>query len=241
MIIGTGPGDLEHLSHRALRALAEAEVVVGYKTYVGLISPLLEDKEVVSTGMTREIERCMLAIDRARQGTVVALVSSGDPGVYGMAGPALELLARQGALGEIEVEIIPGVTSATAAAASLGAPLMHDFVVISLSDLLTPWEIIEKRLEFAARGDFVVVLYNPASHKRTRQIQVARGILLAHKSPQTPVGIVRNAEREGEEIVLTTLDRMLEYRIDMFAIVIVGNSHTYRTGDYLVTPRGYHV
>ncbi|RJQ29441.1 MAG: precorrin-3B C(17)-methyltransferase [Peptococcaceae bacterium] len=240
-VIGTGPGNLEHLSRRALQALAEAEVVVGYKTYIGLIAPLLNDKEVVSTGMTREIERCKLAIDRARQGENVALVSSGDPGVYGMAGPALELLAREDALAEIEVEIIPGITSATAAAARVGAPLMHDFVVISLSDLLTPWEIIEKRLDLAARGDFVTVLYNPASQKRIRQVQVAREILLAYKGPQTPVGIVRNAGREEEEIILTDLDKMLEYRVDMFTVVIIGNSRTYRAGNYLITPRGYQV
>lgn len=201
----------------------------------------MEDKEVISTGMTREIERCAQAIDRAREGALVALVSSGDPGVYGMAGLVLELLEKEGLLNEIDVEVVPGITSATAAAACLGAPLMHDFVVISLSDLLTPWDLIVKRLELVAQGDFVVVLYNPASHKRTEQIKTAREIMLRHKAPQTPVGIVRNAAREGQEATITDLEHMLEHPIDMLCTVIIGNQGTRRVGDYLVTPRGYRV
>jgi len=239
--VGTGPGELKQLSRCALEALERSEVVVGYKTYIELISGLLASKEVVSTGMTREVERCHLAIDRALEGKKVALVSSGDPGVYGMAGLAIELLEQRGALGTVELEVIPGITSATAAAACLGAPLMHDFVVISLSDLLTPWEIIEKRLELAARGDFVVVLYNPASKKRTEQIRTARRIMLEHKSGETPVGIVRNVAREKEEKTITDLDHMLEHNIDMFTIIIIGNSHTRLAGKYMVTPRGYQV
>lgn len=214
---------------------------MGYKTYVELISGLLDNKEVVSTGMTREVERCNLAIERALGGKKVALVSSGDPGVYGMAGLALELLEQRGALDAVDVEVIPGITSATAAAACLGAPLMHDFVVISLSDLLTPWEVIEKRLEFAARGDFVVVLYNPASKKRTEQIRTARRLMLEHKNDKTPVGIVRNAAREDEEKVITDLEHMLEHPIDMFSTVVIGNSQTRLAGQYMVTPRGYRV
>lgn len=220
-------------------ALQSCQVVVGYKTYIGLISSLVEGKEIISTGMTREIDRCGQAIARVREGQRVALVSSGDPGVYGMAGLVLEMLNREGLLGEVEVEIVPGITSATAAAARLGAPLMHDFTVISLSDLLTPWEVIEKRLEMSSAGDFVTVLYNPASHKRVNQIAIAREIMLRHKAPATPVGIVRNAQRESETVIITDLEHMLEYQIDMLTIIIVGNSNTRRLGDYLVTPRGY--
>lgn len=240
-VVGTGPGELGQLSRRALEALEQSEVIVGYKTYIELLSGLLGNKEVVSTGMTREVERCNLAIDRALEGNKVTLVSSGDPGVYGMAGLALELLEQRGALEDIDLEIVPGITSATAAAACLGAPLMHDFVVISLSDLLTPWAVIEKRLEFAARGDFVVVLYNPASKKRTEQIKTARKIMLEHKSAKTPVGIVRNAAREDEEQVITDLEHLLDHHINMFTTIIIGNSQTRLIGKYMVTPRGYRV
>ena len=216
-------------------------MIVGYKTYVALISNLLEGKEVLSTGMTREVERCNLALDRVLQGKTVALVSSGDPGVYGMAGLVLEIMEQRGLLQSVELEIVPGITSATAAAACLGAPLMHDFAVISLSDLLTPWEAIKKRIEFAARSDFVIVMYNPASRRRTEQIAEARKIMLEHKNPGTPVGIVRNATREGEERIVTNLENMLEHRIDMFATVIVGNSRTTVAGKYMITPRGYRI
>lgn len=240
-MVGTGPGEPGQLSHRALRALEQAEVVVGYKTYIELITGLLKHKEVISTGMTREVERCNQAIDRALEGKKVALVSSGDPGVYGMAGLAIELLEQRDALEAVDLEIIPGITSATASAACLGAPLMHDFVVLSLSDLLTPWEMIERRLEFAARGDFVVVLYNPASKKRTEQIRAARKIMLQYKDPATPVGIVRNAARGNEEKVITDLAHMLDHPIDMFSTVIIGNSQTRLAGKYMVTPRGYRL
>lgn len=240
-MVGTGPGSPEHLSPRALLALQSSDVVVGYKTYIALISELVEGKEIISTGMTREIDRCGQAIVRVREGHEVALVSSGDPGVYGMAGLALEMLHREGLLGKVAVEVVPGITSATAAAARLGAPLMHDFAVISLSDLLTPWEIIEKRLDMAAAGDFVTVLYNPASHKRIDQIRTAGEIMLRHKPPSTPVGIVRNAERDGETVIITDLEHMLDHPIDMFTIVIIGNCNTRQLGDYLVTPRGYRI
>jgi precorrin-3B C17-methyltransferase len=240
-VVGTGPGELAQLSQRAVKALSEADVIAGYKTYLELIQDIIAGKEIISTGMTREIERCEEAIRRARAGAQVALVSSGDPGVYGMAGLVLELLERDGALEEIDVDIVPGITSATSSAAILGAPLMHDFTVISLSDLLTPWEVILMRLEMASRGDFVVVLYNPASKKRTEQVRTAREIMLGHKSPATPVGIVRNAARDKQETVITDLERMLEHPIDMFTTIIVGNSRTRRIGKYMVTPRGYQV
>lgn len=224
-----------------MEALKGSEVIVGYKTYIELISDMLSGKEVISTGMTREVERCNLAIDKALGGKSVALVSSGDPGVYGMAGLTLELMEKRGVLEDIEMDVIPGVTSATAAAARLGAPLMHDFVVISLSDLLTPWELIERRLELAAMGDFVVVLYNPASKKRREQIKIAVRILLEHKSSSTPAGIVRNAFRKDEEKIVTDLGSLLSHAIDMFSTVVIGNSRTKLIGKYIVTPRGYPV
>lgn len=224
-----------------MEALKGSEVIAGYKTYIELISDMLSGKEVISTGMTREVERCNLAIDKALGGKRVALVSSGDPGVYGMAGLALELMEKRGVLEDIELDVIPGVTSATAAAARLGAPLMHDFVVISLSDLLTPWELIQRRLELAAMGDFVVVLYNPASKKRREQIKTAVRILLEHKSSSTPAGIVRNAFRKDEEKIVTDLGSLLSHAIDMFSTVVIGNSRTRLIGNYIVTPRGYPV
>lgn len=240
-MVGIGPGAGDLISPRALKALQKAGVVAGYKTYIDLLGGLLVGREVISTGMTREVDRCAAAIERARAGGDVAVVSSGDPGVYGMAGLVLEMLDREGLSGEIEVEVIPGITSATAAAAKMGAPLMHDFAVVSLSDLLTPWEVIEKRLEAAAAGDFVLVLYNPASHRRVDQIRRAREILIRHRPGATPVGIVRNADREDEQITITDIDHMLDCRIDMLCTVIVGSSSTRRLGEFLVTPRGYRL
>ncbi|MFZ5647315.1 MAG: precorrin-3B C(17)-methyltransferase [Bacillota bacterium] len=240
-MVGIGPGAPDLLSPRALNALKTARVVVGYKTYIEIIKDLVKDKEVISTGMTREVERCAAAIDKAASGLDVAFVSSGDPGVYGMAGLVLEMLDRDGLTGQIDVEIIPGITSATASAAKLGAPLMHDFVVISLSDLLTPWEVIERRLSAAAQGDFVVVLYNPASHKRVDHILRAREIMSKHKPGGTPVGIVRNADREDEEIIVTDLENMVNYKIDMLSTVIIGSNSTKKLGQYMVTPRGYKI
>lgn len=229
------------LSARAREALTSAEVIVGYTTYIDLIRDIIGDRELISTGMTREKERCRKAVEIAAAGRQVAVISSGDPGVYGMAGLVLEIMEAEGLLGALPVEIIPGITSATAAAARLGAPLMHDFAVISLSDLLTPWETIENRLEAAARADFVIVLYNPASKKRNWQIQKAREIFLQHKPSRTPVGLVKNAAREEESIVITDLAGMLEHPVDMLTTVIVGNRSTRRAGDFLVTPRGYQV
>ncbi|KJS77261.1 MAG: cobalt-precorrin-3B C(17)-methyltransferase [Desulfotomaculum sp. BICA1-6] len=239
--MGTGPGAVEFLSIRAREALADAEVIVGYITYIDLIRDFIGEREVISTGMTREIERCRKAVEVASAGRRVAVVSSGDPGVYGMAGLVLEIMEAQGLLGVIPVEIIPGITSATASAAKLGAPLMHDFAVISLSDLLTPWETIAKRLEAAARADFVIVLYNPASKKRTWQIEKAQEIFLRHKPPTTPVGIVKNAAREEETVLITDLQSLLAHPVDMLSTVIVGNRSTRQAGDFMITPRGYQV
>ncbi len=243
-----GPGFPEYIIPRAQAALAEAQVVVGYQTYIDLVRPLLTTQEVVATGMKAEVKRCQLALDRARGGARVALVSSGDAGIYGMAGLVLEMGAAQGLKmgppdGEAEVdfhlEVIPGVPALAAGAALLGAPLMHDFAAISLSDLLTPWETIVKRLDLAAQGDFVIVLYNPKSKKRDWQLGAVRDLLLRHKAPETPVGIVSRAMRQGQETIITTLQDLLNQPVDMQTIVIIGNSQTYAYGPYMVTPRGY--
>jgi len=237
-IVGIGPGDLNHMTYQAREAIESADIVVGYKTYLHLIEPLLSGKEVVSSGMMKEVERCREAIRRAGEGRTVALVSSGDSGIYGMAGLVLELSPPDC----IEVVTVPGVSAVQAAASVLGAPLMHDFAVVSLSDLLTPWDLIEKRLEAAASADFVIALYNPRSKGRTRHLERALEIMLQSRAPDTPVGIVRNACREGEEKILSTLAEIPLSRIDMFSMVIVGNSATYVDGHgRMVTPRGYEI
>jgi len=229
------------MTGRAVGALTAADVIVGYRTYLDLLGDLIRGKRVVKSGMRAEVERCREAVRLAGEGMAVALVSGGDPGVYGMAGLVLELLEKEGLLGRLAVEIIPGVTSATAAASCLGAPLSTDFAVISLSDLLTPWDLIRRRLSAAAAADFVLVLYNPASHRRVEQIREAQGLILAHRSGAVWVGLVRNAYREGQTVILTDLAHLLEQEIDMFTTIVVGNSTTRRVGDFLVTPRGYPV
>ena len=243
-----GPGFADYLIPRAQAALAEAQVVVGYQTYIDLVRPWLTAQEVVATGMKAEVKRCQLALDRARAGQRVALVSSGDAGIYGMAGLVLEMCAAQGLKvgppeGEADVdlhlEVIPGVPALAAGAALLGAPLMHDFVAISLSDLLTPWETIKKRLELTAQGDFVIVLYNPKSKKRDWQLGAVRDLLLRYKTPETPVGIVSRAMRPGQTTTITTLQDLMQNPVDMQTIVVVGNSQTYTYGVYMITPRGY--
>ncbi|RYD06661.1 hypothetical protein N752_03030 [Desulforamulus aquiferis] len=221
MVVGLGPGDRENITPEALDAIRSASVVAGYHTYMQLIEDLLAGKERVATSMRGEVERANKAVEKALQGELVAVVSSGDPGIYGMAGIIIEV-----ARGRVPVMVIPGVTAASAAAASLGAPLMNDFASISLSDLLTPWETVQKRIDSAAAGDFVVVLYNPRSHGRPDHIKIAREIMLKYKSPATPVGIVRKARRGHEERVITTLQNMLDFEIDMLTTVIVGNSQT---------------
>jgi precorrin-3B C17-methyltransferase len=223
-------------------------VVVGYKMYIELVRPLLQGQEIVATGMMGELQRCQLAIDRALAGAKVALVSSGDVGIYGMAGLVLEICRERGLrLGPLEagseadlaLEVIPGVPALAAAAALLGAPLMHDFASISLSDLLTPWEIIKKRVEAAAAADFVIVMYNPKSKKRDWQLGAVREMVVQHRRPETPVGIVSRAMREGQEVIITSLAEMLQHPVDMQTIIIIGNSQTYAAGGHMITPRGY--
>ncbi|MGM0369483.1 MAG: precorrin-3B C(17)-methyltransferase [Bacillota bacterium] len=228
------------MSLKAYRLLQEVDTIVGYSTYIDLVAEILAPHQAtISTGMGTEVERCKEAIKLVQQGLEVALISSGDSGVYGMAGLVLELVEEE--TGDISVEIIPGITAANAAAASLGAPLMHDYTVISLSDLLTPWEVIKKRLVKAAEGDFITALYNPKSKQRVKQIEEARQIFLQQRPADTPVGIVRSAKRGAEEIEITTLEQMLEFEINMLTTVIIGNSDTYSTQDLMITPRGYQL
>jgi len=218
----------------------QAEVIVGYKTYMDLIEPeILAGKETLTSGMTGEIKRCRIAIDQALEGKETAIVSSGDSGIYGMAGLVIELVANQGLLDKVEVNIIPGISALSAAAALLGAPLMHDFAVVSLSDLMTSWDDIEARVDAAAKSDFVLVIYNPRSKKRDWQLSRVREVILKYRSNDTPVGIVRNAARKEESARITTLSRIDESTVDMLSILLVGNSKTRIIDDKMVTPRGY--
>ncbi|MCG8570976.1 MAG: precorrin-3B C(17)-methyltransferase [Spirochaetes bacterium] len=238
-IIGTGPGNRQHMTEKALTAIEKSEVIIGYETYLNLIAELITNKTVFSSKMRKEKERCQQAIDLALKGKAVSLISGGDPGIYGMAGILLELIKKEQYT--IDVEIIPGISAVNAAAAVLGAPLMHDFVCISLSDLLTDWQLIKKRIHCAAQGDFVIALYNPCSRKRINQIKEAQQILLKYKDKSTPVGVVKNGMRDQEESFLTSLDMFLDYPIDMSTLIIIGNSHTYIADNKMITPRGYSI
>ena len=235
-VVGLGPGGEEFLTGQARQALEESQVLAGYTVYIDLVAPLFPGKEILTTPMTQELERCRMALEAADSGKTTAMVCSGDSGVYGMAGPILELAEQ---FPQVEVIVVPGVTAALSGAALLGAPLMHDFAVISLSDLLTPWEKIEKRLRGAGEGDFCLCLYNPASRKRQDYLKRACDILLESRSPETICGWVRNIGRDGEEKEITTLEQLREARLDMFTTVFIGNSQTRRLGDRMVTPRGY--
>lgn len=243
LLIGFGPGADEHLTFRARDAIAEAQVVIGYSTYIKLIEELLDGKEVHRKGMSEELDRVHLAYDMARTGKIVALVSSGDAGVYGMAGPTMEVLAERGWRGaedeEVDVEVVPGVTAVNAVASLVGAPLTHDFCTISLSDLLTPWPVIERRVKAAAEGDFVVALYNPQSRRRDWQLAATRDLLLAHRRPTTPVAIVKSAYRDRQNVVITDLEHMCDYEVGMLTTILVGNSNTYVAAGKMITPRGY--
>ncbi len=240
-IAGTGPGTDELLAPMALEALQTADTVIGYKSYIDLVKHLVpEGTEVESYGMMQEVERSRMSIEKALSGRNVLILSGGDAGVFSIAGPVLELLSEE-QQEALDVRVIPGITSALSSAALLGAPLIHDFSVISLSNLLTPTELIQKRLNLAAEGDFVTVLYNPASKKRTELIRECRDIYLNHRTPETPVGIIRHGFREAQEVIITTLGLMLDHRIDMNTTVVIGNSMTYRKGRFMITPRGYRI
>jgi precorrin-3B methylase len=277
-VVGTGPGGAEHITPRALWAIRASDVVVGYDTYLRQIKDLIRDKETVATAMTGEVDRCRRAVELAEEGRIVSVVSGGDPGIYAMAGLVHEILLERRSLRArpreaqsreaqsikppllpprdipIEppgIEVIPGISALNACAARLGAPLMHDFAAISLSDRLTPWETILKRLEAAAAADFVIVLYNPKSKGRALHVEKARRIILKHRPPGTPVGIVRAAMRPDESVVVTDLDNMCGFDMDMQTTVIIGNSKTIAAdvpgmsgisgapGRAMITPRGY--
>lgn len=238
-MVGIGPGARNEISQRALDALKRSETIVGYKLYVDLIKDIIEGKQVIATAMRKEIERVEQAIQEALSGKIVSVISSGDPGVYGMAGLVLEVVSRGNI--DLPIEIITGIPAANAAAAVLGAPLMHDYAVISLSDLLTPWVTIERRVKCAAEADFVIVLYNPKSSQRDWQIEKTAHIILQYKSSSTPVGIVKGASREDESVIITTLDKMTSFSIDMTTVVIIGNSTTFQYHDYMITRRGYQL
>ena len=235
--VGIGPGGRQYMTQQAADVLEAADVLCGYPVYLDLVAPYFPGKEMLSTPMKKETERCRMALEAAQQGKTVAMVCSGDSGVYGMAGLLLELA---GEYPGTEIKVVAGVTAALSGGAVLGAPLGHDFCVISLSDLLTPWELIEERLRCAAKGDFAVCLYNPGSHKRKDYLQKACDILLEEKEPETPCGLVRNIGREGEEKRVLTLRELRDTEVDMFTTVFVGSKGTEILGDSLVTRRGYH-
>ncbi len=234
-LVGLGPGAPEQMTARAEAAIERSDVLCGYTVYLDLLKGRYPEKETFSTPMTKELERCRWAIDAARSGKTVAMLCSGDAGVYGMAGPVLELAEET----DVEIEVVPGVTAALSGAALLGAPLMHDFCVISLSDLMTPWETIENRLRCAAAGDFSIAVYNPRSKKRTEHLRRACDILLETKSPETVCGWVRNIGRDGEEAHVTTLAALRDAELDMFCTAFIGTSSTRNVGGRMVTPRGY--
>lgn len=237
-----GPGAPDYLAPKAKKVLKGVRVIVGYRTYMRLIEPeVLKGKETIETGMTDEVRRCQMAIEKILEGKDTAVVSSGDAGIYGMAGLVLQLLEEKNLLGKVNLEVIPGIPALSAAAALLGAPLMHDFAVISLSDLLTPWEVIGSRIEAAAKADFVIVLYNPKSKTRTWQLDRAMDKIREHRTGETPVGLVRNATREGQAVHITTLSQLDVSRVDMLSILLIGNSQTRIVGEKMVTPRGYKI
>jgi len=241
MLVGIGPGSVAHMTQRAREAIAEADTVIGYVTYIKLVEDLLEGKEIIRKSMTEELDRAVSALEAAQAGRKVALISSGDAGVYGMAGPTYEVLFQAGWTPEsgVEVEIVPGASALNSCAARVGAPLTHDFCAISLSDLLTPWPVIARRLNAVAAADFVVALYNPKSGRRTRQIVEAQRLFLSHRKPDTPVAIVKSAYRRRERIEFTTLAHMSEADIGMLTTVLIGNSNTFVRHGLMVTPRGY--
>jgi len=240
-VVGIGPGNLEHITPRARRVIEKSDVVVGYDTYLELIPELIAGKEVFSTGMTREIARCRKAVELALAGKRVAVISGGDPGIYAMAGPVFEMLKDTAAHSEFPpaVEIVPGISALNAAAALLGAPLMHDFASISLSDRLTPWNLIEERLNAAASSDFVIVLYNPKSRGRVEHFSHAVRIIAKYRKPGTPVGVVKSAMRTGQKVTITDMRSVLDQNVDMQTTVIFGNSKTYVWNGCMLTPRGY--
>jgi len=252
-VIGTGPGDISYMSQRAIEILKQVDCVAGYTTYIELITDLIIGKEIISTGMMKEVERVEKAIEQALAGKSCALVSGGDPGIYAMAGLVFEICKQRSIKlvrtqdkdnytdndTDLLIEIVPGIPALAAGAALAGAPLTHDFAAISLSDLLTPWEKIEKRLTCAAMADFVIVLYNPKSKKRDWQLKRAQKLILEHREGTTPVGIITGAMRENQNISFTILDQMDTAQVGMQTVLFIGSSASLRYLDFLFTPRGY--
>ncbi|MDA0149607.1 precorrin-3B C(17)-methyltransferase [Vibrio sp. LaRot3] len=236
-LVGLGPGSIEQMTQRAQQVVRSVDAVVGYGLYVRLVRPLLDNQDVIRSGMTKEWQRADEAIELVQQGKNVALVCSGDSGVYAMAPLVFEIMAERAL--DFNVEVVPGVTAAISCASLVGAPMGHDSCTISLSDLLTPWQVIEKRIEAAAIADFVITFYNPRSKKRVNQIEIAKDILLKHRSPDTPVAVIDSAYRDEQKVQLTTLKDFTQLEFAMSASVIVGNSNSYRYKNWIVTPRGY--
>ncbi len=237
-VVGIGPGEYEQMTVRAAKALERCEVIIGYTVYVDLVREHFAGKEFLTTPMTKEVERCELAFETAAAGKTTAMICSGDAGVYGMSGLILEIGQK---FPQVEVEMVPGVTAAIGGASVLGAPLIHDFAVISLSDLLTPWEKIERRILAASEADFVICLYNPSSRKRHDYLKKACDLMLQYKSEDTVCGTVANIGREGEYMELCSLKELSAKKADMFTTVFVGNSQTRVINGKMVTPRGYHI
>ncbi len=235
-VIGIGPGEYEQMTLKAIHAMEKSEVIIGYTVYVDLVKEHFPGKEFMTTPMKKEVDRCVMAFEEAKKGKVVSMICSGDAGVYGMSGLMYEVGVNYP---EVELEIIPGVTAATGGAALLGAPLIHDFCLISLSDLLTPWEKIEARLLTAAQADFVVCLYNPSSKKRSDYLQKACDLMMQYKSQETVCGIVSYIGRDGEHYEVMDLKTLRDTKVDMFTTVWVGNSQTKEINGKMVTPRGY--
>ncbi|MBQ9155788.1 MAG: precorrin-3B C(17)-methyltransferase [Eubacterium sp.] len=235
--VGFGPGGYEHMTQKAIDVINSVDVVTGYTTYVEMLKEFFPDKEYLATPMTKEMDRCRMAIELAEEGKTVAMVSSGDSGIYGMAGILLEIANEKGS--DVEIETVPGITAASAAASILGAPLMHDFAVISLSDLMTPYDLIMKRIDCVGQGDMIVCLYNPKSKKRVDYVEKAADILMKYRPAETPVGVVRNAGRSDESSYITSLGEVKDAPIDMISIVLIGNSNTYVKNGKMITPRGY--
>ena len=240
-VVGIGPGGLDEITPKARNAIEAAEVVAGYNTYVRLVEKILGGKKIIGRAMMQEVERSHLAIEEALKGRTVAVISSGDSGVYGMAGLVLEMILNLPEENRPQFEIVAGVSAVNAAAAILGAPLMHDFAIISLSDLMTPWELIKQRVRSAAQSDFVIAFYNPKSKRRVNQLVEVQKILLKFREKNTPVGIVTNAGREGQSKIISTLENFLQEEINMFSLVIVGNSQTFVKAGFMLTPRGYKI
>lgn len=235
-MVGIGPGSYEQMTGKAVSALRESDVIIGYTVYVDLVKDHFPGKEFMTTPMKKEVDRCVLAFEEAKKGKTVSMICSGDAGVYGMSGLMYEVGEDYP---DVELEILPGVTAATGGAAVLGAPLIHDFCLISLSDLLTPWEKIEARLLGASQADFVICLYNPSSKKRHDYLKKACDLMMEYKSPETVCGIVANIAREGEMSKVMTLKELRDTEVDMFTTVFIGNSQTKEINGKMVTPRGY--